>query len=64
MLPRRRGEELCKKLCAVDTARPEADLEDKATVRQLFAVFHGTLEEAAQPPEQRVAPASVALKSR
>jgi hypothetical protein len=39
--PRRRGEELLKRVCNVDAARPAVDLEDAATVGQLYRLLLG-----------------------
>lgn len=61
----RRGEELQKKLCSTDGARPAVDLEQETGVlRDAFALFHGSEGSAARdavvPEAQRTQPASPA----
>ncbi|PRW21127.1 proteasome-associated ECM29-like protein isoform X1 [Chlorella sorokiniana] len=60
----RRGDELLKKRCGVDSHKPPVNLEDPAVVEPLFELFHGTADDESLPEEARRAPAGVALRAR
>ncbi|GAB4815511.1 hypothetical protein N2152v2_002557 [Parachlorella kessleri] len=60
----KRGEELLKKRCGVDSNKPAVDLESHELVERLYELFHGTLDDATLPEQERRAPAGVALRSR
>lgn len=64
----RRGEELLKKCCALDSVKPAVNLEDAGLVVSLFSLFHGNSSEttldSSVAVEKRRAPAGPGLRSR
>ena len=73
MGPCRRGEELLRKRCGLDSPKPSVNLEDPALVANLFRLFQGSAQPAgggdsqaaaAAVPDDHVMPAGVLLQSR
>lgn len=66
--PRRRGEELLKRCCALDSVKPAVNLEDPVLAAALFSLFHGnsgeTTLDSSVPADRRRAPAGPGLRSR
>lgn len=60
----RRGDELLKKRCAVDAARPPVNMENIETVEPLFQLFHGSLDDDTIELAARRVPAGPTLRSR
>ena len=71
-LPRRRGEELLRKRCGLDSPKPSVNLDNPALMAKLFQLFQGSPEHAtantsqqtAVVPDDHVLPAGVLLQSR
>ncbi len=69
---RRRGEELLRKRCGLDSPKPSVNLEDPALMTKLFHLFQGSAQpslgsdnqEAATVAADHVLPAGVLLQSR
>ncbi|KAK9810293.1 hypothetical protein WJX72_008148 [[Myrmecia] bisecta] len=59
----RRGDELLRKRCGLDSPKPAVDLEDKALVDKLFALFHGRTDEGLDD-DAKVVPAGPLLQAR
>ena len=55
--PARRGDELVKKMCSLDTIKPTVDLEEPSLLARVFSLFHGNSADANISPEQRTSPA-------
>ena len=68
----RRGEELLRKRCGLDSPKPSVNLEDSALMAKLFNLFQGSVQpnmggasqEAAAVPDDHTLPAGVLLQSR
>ncbi|DBB07277.1 TPA: hypothetical protein ACH3X3_008782 [Trebouxia sp. C0006] len=68
----RRGEELLRKRCGLDSPKPSVNLEDSALMAKLFNLFQGSVQpnmggasqEAAAVPDDQTLPAGVLLQSR
>ncbi|PSC71704.1 proteasome-associated ECM29-like protein [Micractinium conductrix] len=60
----RRGDELLKKRCGMDSQRPPVDLESFEVIESLFELWHGTADDTSLPEEERHQPAGVALRAR
>lgn len=68
----RRGEELLRKRCGLDSPKPSVNLEDSALMAKLFHLFQGSVQpntgsasqEAAAVPDDHTLPAGVLLQSR
>lgn len=59
-----RGSDLLKKRCAIDSVRPDVDLESEAVLEPLFQLFHGSLDDESLPVEERRTQAGIPLRSR
>ncbi len=70
----RRGEELLRKRCGLDSPKPSVNLDDSALIAKLFHLFQGSVQpnmgsasasqEAAAVPDDDTLPAGVLLQSR
>lgn len=70
----RRGEELLRKRCGLDSPKPSVNLEDPTLLDKLFHLFQGSAgsdaegvpgdQEGAPPQDDWVMPAGVLLQSR
>ena len=68
----RRGEELLRKRCGLDSPKPSVNLEDPSLISKLFHLFQGspeaqaasTSQPAAAVADSHVLPAGVLLQSR
>ena len=70
----RRGEELLRKRCGLDSPKPSVNLDDSALIAKLFHLFQGSVQpnmgsasasqEAAAVPDDHTLPAGVLLQSR
>lgn len=61
MLSSRRGEELLRKRCGLDSPKPSVNLEDPALISKLFHLFQGSPEPQAASTTQPAAAAATAV---
>lgn len=60
----KRGDELLKKRCMVDTIKPAVDMESREVMEPLFVLFLGTLDDPTVPEEHRRAPVNPTLRNK